>query len=231
MKATLLSRLQWRKSFLAIVAGMLVGCLVAMPAALAAGDDSTATKEKASAEQKDKKADDSAKKEKSDGDAAKKKDEGEHAKNGKAEHKDASTSEKRKDGEKSVDAAKAKSEEKSKSASDTKEKAKDSKPEKVRLAMVTLKDSLPETAEQAGPFGENKLDMREVISATGKSGQGQIGLRRHPRYSEPDDRPRQGRRTARRDQPFPQERQESVRHARIRPSRRITSWPARAMRS
>lgn len=169
MKATLLSRLQWRKSFLAVVAGMLVGCLVAMPAALAAGDDSTATKEKASAEQKDKKADDSAKKEKSDGDAAKKKDEGEHAKNGKAEHKDASTSEKRKDGEKSADAAKAKSEEKSKSASDTKEKAKDSKPEKIRLAMVTLKDSLPETAEQAGPFGEAHLDLREVIARLGKA--------------------------------------------------------------
>ncbi len=41
---------------------------------------------------------------------------------------------------------------------------KEAKVEKVRLAMLTLKDSLPETVAQAGPFGEGKLDMRELIN-------------------------------------------------------------------
>src|SRR6478672_9324793 len=35
--------------------------------------------------------------------------------------------------------------------------------------MLTLKDSLPESAEQAGPFGENKLDMREVMNRLEKA--------------------------------------------------------------
>src|SRR6478672_9953428 len=35
--------------------------------------------------------------------------------------------------------------------------------------MLTLKDSLPETSEQAGPFGENKLDMREVTNRLEKA--------------------------------------------------------------
>ncbi len=37
------------------------------------------------------------------------------------------------------------------------------KREKVRLALLTLKDSMPETSNQAGPFGEAKLDLRETM--------------------------------------------------------------------
>src|SRR5262249_53676983 len=61
---------------------------------------------------------------------------------------------------------------KSKSSSSStakKEADKSSKAEKVRLAMLTLKDSLPETSEQSGPFSENKLDMREAISRLDKA--------------------------------------------------------------
>jgi protease-4 len=167
MKASLLSRPHPRKSFLAIVAGALVGCLIAMPSAKAAGEEATVTKDKAAAEHKEKA------KEKSD--AEKTKEDSEHAKNGKAEHKNSASAEKsKKDGEKSADAEsktksveKAKAEDKAKS--DAEEKAKDTKQEKVRLAMVTLKDSLPETAEQAGPFGEAHVDLREVISRLGKA--------------------------------------------------------------
>ena len=73
--------------------------------------------------------------------------------------KDSEKSEK-KDSEKSSTSS---SSSKSKSSS-AKHDDKASKGEKVRLAMLTLKDSLPETSAQAGPFGEGRLDMRELIN-------------------------------------------------------------------
>lgn len=39
-----------------------------------------------------------------------------------------------------------------------------SRRDKVRVALLTLKDSLPETSGQVGPFGETHLDLRETIT-------------------------------------------------------------------
>ena len=152
------------------IAGMffLSLCLIERPKAFAEESSTSTTKE---AEKKEKAADAEKKKEK---DEAAAKDEEKsvdkkHASNGKAE------SSKAKDGEKSEAAkteSKSKSEEKAKISSDTtakKEKEKAPKREKVRLAMLTLKDSLPETSEQAGPFGDVQLDLREAINRLEKA--------------------------------------------------------------
>ena len=60
------------------------------------------------------------------------------------------------------------------------------KGEKVRLAMLTLKDSLPETAKQAGPFGETRLDLRETMkrlekAAKDKTVSGSFSISKIPR--------------------------------------------------
>ncbi len=100
-----------------------------------------------------------------------------HAGNGKTDHKDQSRAGKgtQKIGEKTAGASadsKAKVDEKSKQtheAAAKKEKEKASKHDKVRLAMLTLKDSLPETAEQSGPFSETHLDLREALGRLAKA--------------------------------------------------------------
>jgi protease-4 len=88
------------------------------------------------------------------------------SRNGKADHKgDEKSASRSADSDHKADV-------KSKSSSDStskKEAEKSPQAEKVRLAMLTLKDSLPETSEQAGPFGENKLDMREAINRLEKA--------------------------------------------------------------
>ncbi|HEX4412151.1 MAG TPA: signal peptide peptidase SppA [Lacipirellulaceae bacterium] len=43
------------------------------------------------------------------------------------------------------------------------------KGEKVRLAMLTLKNSMPESSNQAGPFGEAQLDLRELMKRLDKA--------------------------------------------------------------
>jgi protease-4 len=43
------------------------------------------------------------------------------------------------------------------------------KRDKVRLALLTLKDTLPESAGQVGPFGETSLDLREAINRLEKA--------------------------------------------------------------
>lgn len=62
---------------------------------------------------------------------------------------------------------------KSKTATDSKPKtsstsaakpAARTKRDKVRLALFTLKDTLPESSGQVGPFGESQLDLREMIN-------------------------------------------------------------------
>jgi protease-4 len=55
------------------------------------------------------------------------------------------------------------------SASENKKTSTTTKREKVRLALVALKNSLPETAGQMGPFGEVGLDLREAISRLEKA--------------------------------------------------------------
>jgi len=52
---------------------------------------------------------------------------------------------------------------KASSTSSTKSAAR-TKREKVRLALFTLKDALPESSGQVGPFGESQLDLRETIN-------------------------------------------------------------------
>ncbi len=66
--------------------------------------------------------------------------------------------------EKKSDESKAKSDEATKHEAKAKsEKNHASKHEKIRLAMLTLKSSLPESAGQVGLFGEAQLDSRETI--------------------------------------------------------------------
>jgi protease-4 len=43
------------------------------------------------------------------------------------------------------------------------------KRDKVRLALLTLKEELPESAAQLGPFGETQLDLREAINRLDKA--------------------------------------------------------------
>jgi len=86
---------------------------------------------------------------------------GDAAKNGDEDKK------KDKDGEKPAAAS---SDSKPKSESSTKsEKAHDAKRDKVRLAMLTLKSSIPESSGQIGPFGEAQLDLRETIKRLEKA--------------------------------------------------------------
>src|SRR6476659_2237959 len=141
---------------LAVIAGLSV-CLAQSPARLVSAE-ATATKE---SEQKEKKAEAS----KADKNADAKKKDSAHESNGKAEKKDTASAEKKesKDGDKKAEAttSKTKSEEKSKAKSESKKK--------VRLAMLTLKDDLPESGATAGPFSEVRLDLREAVSRLAKA--------------------------------------------------------------
>ncbi len=58
----------------------------------------------------------------------------------------------------------AKAEAAKKTSSETKQAAERVRREKVRLALFTLKSSLPESSGQAGPFGETQINLRETIS-------------------------------------------------------------------
>src|SRR5215213_3767476 len=137
MKAAFQSRTQ--PQFRVLLVGFIVVlgiCLIERPVALAAVEASPeAAKKESDKKDKDAKAD--SKKDKSESPDSK-------AADGKADHKDGAKS------------STATTDSKSKTTATKKEPEK-SKAEKVRLAMLTLKDSLPESAEQAGPFGENKL--------------------------------------------------------------------------
>jgi protease-4 len=66
--------------------------------------------------------------------------------------------------------AKAASNGKPKADSDAEKKSSQrAKGDKVRLALFTLKDMLPETSGQVGPFGETQLDLREIVSRLEKA--------------------------------------------------------------
>jgi len=160
-----------RTSFLLLAGLVALSCCLIQRPLLAAGD------EPATATQNDKKqaADADSKKDKADGSAAKSGDE-KHTKNGKTDQKEQPSAEKTKsDADKAASEsnAKAKESEKPKTSADSsakkdneKEKAKQAK---VRLAMLTLKDSLPETAGQAGPFSDIRLDLRELVGRLEKA--------------------------------------------------------------
>jgi protease-4 len=148
--AALKSRMQIQNRVLVVASLLgLIVCQLGRPAACAASDASPA-KAKESSEKKDKATDTDSKKTKPES-ATK------PSTNGKSEHKDAA-----KPAATSADS-------KSKSTASKHEAEKSSTSEKVRLAMLTLKDSLPESAEQGGLFSENKLDMREVMSRLEKA--------------------------------------------------------------
>jgi protease-4 len=92
-----------------------------------------------------------------------------------AERKDASDSEKEKDksSEKpAAEASKSKASENGKAKTETTAKTateKSTKRDKVRLAMLTLQSSMPESASQGGLFGEISLDLRETIKRLEKA--------------------------------------------------------------
>jgi protease IV len=66
-----------------------------------------------------------------------------------------------------VKAAKASADKAAKQAAD--EKAAAAKKSKVRLAQFILKDSMPESSGQSGPFGDLKLDLKEAVSRIDKA--------------------------------------------------------------
>ena len=95
--------------------------------------------------------------------------------NSDAAKKDDKDKEKDKDADKPANAA---SDSKPKTDADSKPKvepstksetAHDTKRDKVRLAVLTLKSSIPESAGQVGPFGEAQLDLRETIKRLEKA--------------------------------------------------------------
>jgi protease-4 len=133
----------------------LAVCLVAPRHALAAEEASaTATKDTKDKDDESDRAD------------AKKEAPSDKSANGKTDHKlDEKSTSKSADSNHKTDAKPRLSS----SSASKKEADKSTKAEKVRLAMLTLKDSLPETSEQAGPFSENKLDLREAISRLDKA--------------------------------------------------------------
>lgn len=172
------ARISLRKSvfFIAVLVGMFL--IVALPTIFA--DVATAPKpeeKKAAADTKPAKDDAAAADKKSD---EKKSDEKAAKSDGEKKDKEADKKEQDKASEKSdadKDAnAKAekngKAEHKSSSESSKSEKAVKSeakKHDKVRLAMLTLRDSLPETSGVDGPFGETKLDLGELIKRLEKA--------------------------------------------------------------
>ena len=141
------TQIQYRVLFVSTV--LVLGVfLVERPGAIAA--QATPAADKETSDKKDKTADADSKNDKPESSASK-------STNGKPASKD------------SAKAATAPADPKAKASASKQDAEKSAKREKVRLAMLTLKDSLPETAEQAGPFGENKLDMREVASRLEKA--------------------------------------------------------------
>jgi len=58
---------------------------------------------------------------------------------------------------------------KPKADADAKKSSDRSKGDKVRLALLTLKDALRETSGQVSPFGETQLDLREIINRLEKA--------------------------------------------------------------
>src|SRR4051794_16515983 len=141
MKAAKQFRTQIKFRVLLVASIIALGvCLNERSVVLAAADASPASA-KESSEKKDKDAGNESKKDTTDSSASKSTD-------GKPDHNDSAKS------ARSADS-------KSKKTTTKHESEKSSKGEKVRLAMLTLKDSLPESAEHSSLFSENKLDMRE----------------------------------------------------------------------
>jgi protease IV len=124
----------------------------------------------------DEKQDDSAdaEKESKSGDEAATAGETEGSKNGEATKADESADSKsEQDEHKSKESAKAKPQSNTTSKAGAVSTKKEKKPatqrEKVRLALVTLKNELPETAGQEGPFAETQLDLREAVKRIEKA--------------------------------------------------------------
>jgi protease-4 len=166
MKAALQSRMQIEYRVLLVTSILTLSvCLIGQPAMRAAEASPTTAKEssKEAIKDKDQEEDedddtdskdvkkDEKKEEKSETSASK-------STNGKADHKE----------KESTKHSSSSDDSKSKTTA-TKHESEKAKGEKVRVAMLTLKDSLPESAEQAGPFGENKVDMREITSRLEKA--------------------------------------------------------------
>jgi protease-4 len=148
----------------------IAACLSTQPAIYAADE---ATAPAASTDQKEKsenEKDSSADKNKSDSEPA--------ADSKKQAEADKDKAEADKTKEKESEKPAASSDAKSKASDDGKpkeettaktEKVETPKREKVRLAMLTLKSSMPESAGQVGPFGDVQLDLRETIKRLDKA--------------------------------------------------------------
>jgi protease IV len=159
MNSCLLRRSYSVSNLAAIVA--LVAITIGLglrPAFVVAEETAAAT---ASADQKDKA--DEKEKAKSDPSAdSKKSGEEDKSKTKEADKSSTSSSESK---AKTSENGKPKTESTTKSA-----KAESTKHDKVRLAIVTLKSSMPENSGAAGPFGDAQVDLRETIKRLEKAG-------------------------------------------------------------
>ncbi len=187
MKASTLIRFRYRSLLPTLVVAIFAVVAIASPVAIAADEPPTTPAPQPAAAAEEQKEDATAEEKKSDetkaqekkAEPAKKESNGKPDEAKKEEPKtDAATAEKKAD-EKKADAEKkdaaeskpkAESNSRPKTDSDASKKASDRpKRDKVRLALFTLKDALPESAGQVGPFGETQLDLRETINRLEKA--------------------------------------------------------------
>ena len=173
-----------RLQLVAATAALTIACGVFgwRHAAMAEAQPATAT---TSSEEKDKeKPAASAANEKKDATTAEKKNDSEADKKPSADSKPSTEADKSKDksaekpaekpaDKSSADSAKSNAAEKGKDKSEAEakktESSKSATKEKIRLAMLTLSKTIPESAGQAGPFGEATLDLRETIKRLEKA--------------------------------------------------------------
>lgn len=148
---------------MSIVALSLVGPANVWRTARAAEDSSATTKEKTE--------------EKSEDATSKDEDQKAEPTNGKPKDDAADSKDKKeKESDKSASTADSKSKDKDRAKADAaagkegkSNVAAEKKGDKIRLALLVLKDELAETSGQVGPFGETKLDLRELVSRLEKA--------------------------------------------------------------
>jgi protease-4 len=162
MKVNLRIRIHGRRSVVALVGMLAFACATAYRPIVLAAEDSSAVAE-AKPETEDAAKQETGKSDKDDKEKPTTPDES-------VKKEDAASSSASSNGKPDAGKTAAKEETKSSaSAAAEKQTAKTIKREKVRLALLALKNSLPESAGQMGPFGEVGLDLREAISRLEKA--------------------------------------------------------------
>ncbi len=169
MKISLPSHFQHYFPALTVAGLSLCGWWAAAAAPAFAADETSATAAAEADETESEEDEEQTKDAKSDEnkpeDAAEAKD-GEESNGKKSADANEDEAEKVKDEDKPADAS---TDSKPKAETKAKEKSSAAKRDKVRLAMLTLKDALPESTSEIGPFAETQLNLREAIKRLDKA--------------------------------------------------------------